>query len=447
MSLTAQKILIGLFSLLLLASVVTIGAVKVQEARAEVPAPYVTAESAKCIGCHQSKGITANSIRDWQLSAHAQKGVGCDQCHVPAADAPAEVKNATTTCEDKRVRMAVAPQNCSSCHQDQVKQFSNGKHALAMAAMNAMPTTSNQPAEMIAGQKGCGGCHSIGLNGGKCDACHTGMKFSAAEARKPEACETCHMGFDHPQWEMWSTSKHGAIYMTEGKNWDFTKKIADWTAAPYTASSQTPRSPVCVTCHMQNGDHGVLTAWGFLGMRLPEPDQEWMGYRATILQGAGVLDENGKTTGRLDVVVAGNVARLKAEDWQAQRDKMIKTCAGCHSTDFAKKHLEAADQVIKDSDRLLAGSITVVQKLYKDGILPKPKDYPASVDLLRFFNVQSPIEMKLWTMFQEDRMKSFQGAFHMNPDYQFWYGWAQLNRDAVEIQAEADALRAASQTK
>ena len=35
-----------------------------------------------------------------------------------------------------------------------------------------------------------------------CDACHTRHTFSAEEARQPQACQTCHMGFDHAQWEM-----------------------------------------------------------------------------------------------------------------------------------------------------------------------------------------------------------------------------------------------------
>lgn len=54
------------------------------------------------------------------------------------------------------------------------------------------------------------------------------------------------------------------------------------------------RAPKCQTCHMRNGDHRVFSAWGFLAVRLPEDDAEWMGYRATILKGLGVLDPDGK---------------------------------------------------------------------------------------------------------------------------------------------------------
>ena len=74
---------------------------------------------------------------------------------------------------------------------------------------------------------------------------------------------------------------------------------------------------------MVEGDHRVMNSWGFLAVRLPEDDQEWMGYRATILKGLHVLDPAGNPTPRLDVVKAGNVARLTKEAWQAERDKMI----------------------------------------------------------------------------------------------------------------------------
>ncbi len=49
-----------------------------------------------------------------------------------------------------------------------------------------------------------------------CAACHTRHVFSTAEAHRPQACTTCHMGFDHLQWKIYSPSKRGAICATEG---------------------------------------------------------------------------------------------------------------------------------------------------------------------------------------------------------------------------------------
>ena len=88
-----------------------------------------------------------------------------------------------------------------------------------------MPTFHMQPMALMDGMKGCGGCHKIGIKtdveikelrkqGGQfgvasCDSCHTRHLFSKKEAQQPQACQTCHMGIDHPQWEMYSSSKHG----------------------------------------------------------------------------------------------------------------------------------------------------------------------------------------------------------------------------------------------
>jgi hypothetical protein len=409
----------------------------------QIPWDKVPQESRACLKCHVEKGITGSAIRDWQLSKHFAMGVGCAECHLPAKDAAPVIINSSTTCEDKRVRRSVSPHNCAVCHTPQFQQFSSGKHAVAWLALTAMPTTAEQPKAIIEGEKGCGGCHRIGRDEGKCDSCHTRHLFSAAEARHPEACMTCHMGFDHPQWEMYSTSKHGSIYAVEGAHWNWNAPLADWFKNPDQASANRPRSPVCTTCHMPNGDHAVRTAWGFLALRLPEKDPEWLQYRQKILIGLGVLTPDGKPTARLEVVKVGKLARLTTEEWQAERDRMISVCAQCHARSFAQQNLEAADSIIKASDKLVAEAIDIVEGLYRDGILERPKDRPPVPDLLRFYEVRYPIEQKLYVMFLEHRMRSFQGAFHMNPDYQHWYGWAELKRDLAEIREESQQLRAA----
>lgn len=402
----------------------------------------VPEESRACVKCHVDKGITGSAIRDWQLSKHFTVGVACANCHVPVQQAAPAILNASTACEDKRVRRGVSPRNCAVCHPDKFAEFSSGKHAVAWGAMISMPTTALQPHAIIEGEKGCGGCHRIGRDEGKCDSCHTRHLFAAAEARRPEACMTCHMGFDHPQWEMYSTSKHGSIYSIEGGHWNWNNKLANWFKNPEQASPTRPRAPVCSTCHMPNGDHSVRTAWGFLALRLPEKDTEWLQYRQKILIGLGVLTPDGKPTPRLEVVKVGKVARLSAEEWQAERDRMLGVCVNCHARNFAKQNLDNADSIIKESDKLVAEAIDIVEGLYRDGIIERPKDRPPVPDLLRFYEVKYPIEQKLYTMFLEHRMRSFQGAFHMNPDYQHWYGWAELKRDLAEIKDEANQLRA-----
>jgi hydroxylamine dehydrogenase len=395
------------------------------------------AKVSTCIDCHRT--VTPNLVADWEASKHKSNDVSCLECH--GSDHVSR--------DDAAKARIPTPEICAQCHADKVSQFKNGKHALAWAAMNAMPTIHWQPMAMTEGMKGCGGCHKIGLKSeaeikslrekgeafglASCDACHTRHLFSVDEARQPQACETCHTGFDHPQWEMYSGSKHGVRSALKQN------KILPATAA----------APTCQTCHMQSADHAVDTPWGFLAVRLPMPeDKQWTADRATILQALGVLDPQGKPTARLDVVKAAKVAKLTQEDWQKGRDRMIGICTQCHAAAFAKDQLGHGDDMIKQADHLMAEAIRTVADLYASGVLAKPKSYTyAFPDLLTFHDAPTVVEQKLFVMFLEHRMRTFQGTFHANPDYALWYGWSEMQRDLTEIKTLAADMKAAKLSK
>jgi hypothetical protein len=392
--------------------------------------------SSSCIECHAKQ--TPNIVSDWKLSKHSQLDVTCVTCHGDQHQSATDVS---------KVRIPT-PETCAQCHKTQVDQYMHGKHSKAWAAMLAMPTIHWQPMALIEGEKGCGGCHKIGVKPAEeivklrqhgsefgaaaCDSCHTRHTFSVEEAKQPQACETCHMGFDHPQWEMYSGSKHGV------RNDLKQRGILPAGAA----------APTCQTCHMQNGDHGVRTAWGFLAVRLPMPeDKQWAADRATILEALGVLDPDGKPTALVATVQAADVARLTQEDWQAERDKMLKTCHQCHSANFAKQQLEMGDDMIRNADHLMAQAIQTVAALYKDGVLPQPKNYAYPFpNLLTFHDAPTVIEQKLFVMYLEHRMRTFQGTFHGSPDYALWYGWSEMQRDLTEIEELAAQMRREKKT-
>ncbi len=395
-------------------------------------------EAQDCVPCHEK--VTPGIVSDWRLSSHAAEDVGCHECHGGGHE----------TMDDADKARTVTAGTCATCHAEQFDQFETSKHALAWAAMKAMPTTHWKPMELIDGMKGCGGCHKIGLKGpeeierlkelgsgfgfASCDACHTRHTFSVKEAREPEACATCHMGFDHPQWEMWSTSKHGVRHMLKRAG-----------ALPADAAA-----PTCQTCHMPEGNHDVHTAWGFLAVRTdglapyPGEDEEWWADRVTILQALGVLDPEGQPTDRLGVVQAAQVARLSAAEFDAERAKMLEVCIQCHSKHFAGDELAKGDQMIRATDRLLAEAIRIIAGLYGDGILEQPETYAyAFPDLLTFHDSPTPIENRLFNMHLKHRMRAFQGTFHNNPDYALWYGWSEMQQDLTEIRYAAKELRRA----
>ncbi|WP_029897918.1 multiheme c-type cytochrome [Desulfohalovibrio reitneri] len=384
-----------------------------------------------CVECHAK--TTPKIVSDWKNSAHSGVGTDCATCH----------GSEHTTAEDSHEAALATPETCRQCHPQRVEEFSNGKHALGWKSYKAMPTTHWQPMTLRTGLQGCSGCHKIGLKSeeelqelreagstygaGSCDSCHTRHLFSKKEAQSPQACRTCHMGMDHPQWEMYSSSKHGVRY-----------KLVQEGSLPEDAAA-----PTCQTCHMEGGDHAVMTGWGFLGVRLPMPDdEEWAEDRATVLKGLGVLDPQGNPTDRLEVVKQAKVARLTEEAFRKEREEMVKVCSQCHQESYARAELRRGDDMIRIADDLLAESIRVVAGLYEDGILKKPDSYKyAYPDLLTFHDAPTEIETRLWLMFLKHRMRTFQGAFHINPDYALWYGWSEMVRDNNYIEQRAEELR------
>ncbi len=391
-------------------------------------APIAAAD--ECVDCHSQ--TTPGAVGDWQNSKHFENDIGCASCH----------GEEHTTADDVAEVQLPTAQTCAECHDTQVTQFSKGKHAAAWASLKAMPTTHQLPMALIDGMKGCGGCHKLGLKSeeeiknlkakgsnfghASCDACHTRHTFSVKEANDPQACRTCHMGFDHPQWEMYSSSKHGVRYSLKQNG-----------VLPENAAA-----PTCQTCHMPDGNHEVRTAWGFLAVKLPLPeDEQWKADQITILQALGVLDPEGNPTARLDIVRAADVARLDQESFDIERNKMLKICSDCHSDNFAGAELAKGDDMIREVDHLLAEAIRIIADLYKDGVLPKPESYAyAFPDLLTFHDAPTPIEQKLFVMHLKHRMRAFQGTFHANPDYALWYGWSEMVRDLAEINEKAGEL-------
>lgn len=387
-------------------------------------------DSKSCLECHSR--LTPGIVVDWQLSKHSYNDVGCAKCHGTGHNSMTDIPNAG---------MAL-PGTCAECHQPQVEQFSKGKHSLAWAAMKAMPNAHWQPMAQIEGTKGCGGCHRVGLKTegevnelvrkgagfgvSSCDVCHSRHLFSADEARSPQACRTCHMGPDHPQWEMYSSSKHGVRFLLKQS-----RMLPEEVAAP-----------TCQSCHFREGNHANRTAWGYFAVRMPLPeDEQWAKDRSTILQGLGVLDPSGKTIPRFEAVQSADMIRVTDEDWQAERDQMTKVCNDCHSINFARAALEKADLVVRESDRLMAEGIRIVAGLYQEGILKKPDiNSYAFPDVLALHDASTVIEQKLFQMLHEYRMSAFQGAFHANSAYCFWYGLSAMQRGLAEIKEKASEM-------
>jgi hydroxylamine dehydrogenase len=264
-----------------------------------------------------------------------------------------------------------------------------------------------------------------------CIACHTRHAFSLVEARKPEACYTCHMGPDHPNYEAYMSSKHGSTYVARGASWDWNTSLAQ-------ARFETP---TCAYCHMVYvADDGTRSVSHNMTRK--------------IVWGMGVQAATGQLT---DLATA--------PDNQVKRREMIKVCMTCHSEDKARGYLASADAHKLAGDALVVEARDVLAGLYRDGLI-RPSHAARSAGLLpgpRFTAIElpeaaaqhsptslyydvTPVEREYFDMFFFSALKSYKGAFHMSPDYAWWYGYADVLGHLATIREDAERLRSEAAT-
>lgn len=144
-----------------------------------------------CEECHAR--VSRRIFTEHKESAHGREGVGCVDCH--GAD-------------HQNMPAATARKACEQCHPRETAEYLASDHSKTWENMRASARYMKQPAVVRA--QGCEACHGIGAGSddGRCDFCHNKHSFSKEQARRPEACYTCHMGPDHPQMEAYIKSKH-----------------------------------------------------------------------------------------------------------------------------------------------------------------------------------------------------------------------------------------------
>ncbi len=87
---------------------------------------------------------------------------------------------------------------------------------------------------------------------GSCSSCHTRHTFSVPEARKPDTCGQCPLGSDHPQYEIYTESKHGNLYAARGEELNWDAPAGEWGADDVDA-------PTYAVCHMSGFGGAVDT--------------------------------------------------------------------------------------------------------------------------------------------------------------------------------------------
>lgn len=361
----------------------------------------------ECVDCHRqaSPGI----VQQYGHSTMAAADVECRDCHeVEEGYAGASAHEGTFVLREPTTAM------CAKCHQAEVAQFNQSRHSLPayvayagatdlspdlLAQYEAIPEGGFDPDRMrnaLYDMEGpeitrfaCESCHNIGLPAedgsvGQCSKCHLRHEFSLEQVRKPETCNACHIGPDHPQWEIYEESPHGIAYHTTGDRWH-------WDAEPGTLTSVDFPAPTCAICHIS-------------------------GFGAT-----GTTHNVGE---RLTWYLFSPISTRRPA-WQDNKVRMQSVCLECHNTNFIGDFYTAADAATERVNEWVRESDEIMQPLKDRGLLtPAPFDEP--IDFVYF---------ELWHHW--GRTAKF-GTWMQGADYVQWHGAYEVLSDLAELREMVD---------
>ena len=176
---------------------------------------------------------------------------------------------------------------------------------------------------------------------GSCTSCHTRHTFSTVEAKKPEACDQCHLGPDHPQIEIYNESKHGTIYHAEGNEWNWSPQDRRWLAG------RDYRAPTCASCHLSEA----------IGVDKTHDVTERLSWE---LQAP------------LTVRPEHFEAFPSKTSWKEERAKMERVCKQCHSETWTVGHFDNLDKAVENYNQVYFRPMAkTFDALYETGLLSK----------------------------------------------------------------------------
>ena len=359
----------------------------------------------ECVVCHRR--TTPGIVDQYGHSAMAGAEVACQDCHEVDEEYPGATEH-----EDTFVLASPSTAMCEKCHTSEVAQYEQSRHGLpayvayaGIESLSSEQLTHYQGIAEITGPDrqrnalyekegeaitrfACEVCHNVGKphedgSVGQCQKCHLRHEFSLEQARKPETCNQCHIGPDHPQWEIYQESPHGIAYMTGGHEWN-------WDAEAGTLTTEDFPAPTCATCHFS-------------------------GFGAT-----GTSHDVGE---RLTWFLFAPISERRPS-WQENRVEMQNVCQECHNNNWIDAFYEDADEAVLAVNDWVRESDEIMKPLQEQGLLTaEPFDEP--IDFVDF---------DLWHHW--GRTTKF-GAWMQGPDYTQWHGAYEVLRELAELRVMA----------
>ena len=402
---SARLLVIGLVAVILVLGLALIALAIGRPAAAPTAAEQVDAlalSTDECVVCHRR--TTPGIVQQYGHSTMAAAEVKCQDCHEVRADYAGAVEH-----EGTFVLRSPTTAMCEKCHTQEVAQFMQSRHSLPayvavvgskdlspdlLTKYQSIPEGSFAPDKMrnaLFALEGpdvtrfaCLTCHNVGKPNedgsvGQCTKCHLRHEFSLEQARKPETCNNCHIGPDHPQWEIYQESAHGIAYATGGDRWH-------WTAESGTLKVTDFPAPTCGICHMSS------------------------------FGAAGTTHDVGD---RLTWYLFAPISERRPA-WQDNKVRMQNVCLECHNRNFVEDFYTGADKATEAVNAWVRQSDEMMQPLKDQNLLTaEPFDEP--IDYTYF---------ELWHHW--GRTAKF-GTWMQGADYTQWHGAYEVLSDLAEL--------------
>ncbi len=349
--------------------------------------------------------------------------VGCAECHTANPQAHKD----TFEHNGFKVHIVVTPKDCATCHPTEVVEYERNIMSKAVRNLKNNPVyhnlldTSLGPQAFKDGQlvyekpsdetqaDACLYCHGtkIEVKGmetretelgemefpvlsgwpnqgvgrinpdgseGSCSSCHPRHSFSIEVARKPYTCAECHKGPDVPAYKVYMVSKHGNIFYSQGKDWNF--KAVPWTVG------KDFKAPTCATCHASlivDEEGNVIakrthqmndrSAWRLFGLIYAHPHPK--DPDTTIIKNKAGLPLPTELTGE-----PVSEYLIDAQEMKRRQENMKKVCLACHATNWVEGQFARMENTIKTTNQQTLAATQILLKAWEAGVA---KGLPSSI--------------------------------------------------------------------
>jgi hypothetical protein len=487
MSLRTKQLIIALLGGLFLLSLVFVQWMEVARKRREagLSAAHIAipTSSQACVDCHLQ--TTPGIIAQWKGSTHAEKGVGCVECHqADIQDADAFVHYGA------QIAAVVTPLDCSRCHAEIFEEFEHSHHA---AAGNILASLDNFLAETVEGSRvpfdphtptpgmnvqsvngmassfsGCQQCHGSkvalrSVDGGMITVADLQPGSDGKPTNKTALTRIVKDASGKPEFhaETWPNTGIGRL------NLDGSLGSCSACHSRHDFSPRRARQPEnCGKCHLgpdhpqkeiyEESKHGV--AYRDLKDEMKLDADKWVlgvdysqaptcatcHMSGNIRNGGRITHDPGEriswtnrppismlldTDTNHKVVTETDPAKreaLIADTWQQKRGRMQEVCSTCHTPDYVENFYTQYDNlVVLFNEKFAKPGKMIIDALRAEGLITK-SDFDEEIEWTWFY---------LW---HHEGRRARHGAAMMAPDYTHWHGMYEVaDRFYVHLIPEA----------